>query len=441
MKSQRRLWPLMATTAILATVTAASAQDSLESALTSFGTIGGGNETSAFSIAPEWSEDLGLAARGSVGFMLGKKAALGFNLKSGENAREELLNFGLQVSDSMTLLLSGGQLSENLATGDGNDREWVDQDEFGIGLSADRFELNTYYVDSHTTESFVGAKSYGADLRSHAQLASNANLSYGIGYQRLEWDDESPSDSGLTGSFDLSVATSASSAILASANYNVSEARYGLGAQWTLDNNATVNLNYTKIDGLAGDVQDDQRVSFMLSIPFGPRAAKASPAAEEGAVLSSISSTAASGLLAKVMKRPDYLPARVIVKREDAPSCTLETATWIDPSAETAALYDEFTAYAQNSNIDVAPSDLIGAYDGAYNNYNLLGWTIYPGGRLPTTVPLDATDYYASYVIPSTVFEYSDAPTPRGDLVGYLVSPDCQKMKIFAESNWYDDRG
>ena len=91
----------------------------------------------------------------------------------------------------------------------------------------------------------------------------------------------------------------------------MSENQFGFGGSWALGA-GTLDASYTFIDGRVGSVTDDNRLAVMFTMPTVGKSA--SVASRNAMPAMSASAAPASTLLADVMRRPDYLPQRVIVK-------------------------------------------------------------------------------------------------------------------------------
>ena len=284
--------------------------------LSQLATFAGITGSGAYSFTPTWSEELGFAASGALGYTLSERSAVGLLATAGQRQREVLLNFGLAIDAERQIVFSGGQLQEKLEFGTDGAQEWVKQAEYGVAYDARNYSLSLYHVNSESTNNFVGAKSTGAEVNGTAELSSLASLNYAAGYQSLDWDDGSEGENGLTARLGLDYQAAPDVMLDVFADHNVSENQFGIGAQWKVGS-GTLSAQYTRIDGNVGSISDDNRVALTLSLPLGgtnstgtaiTRAATGANG-DGGAVVASRSS-----LLADVMRRPDYLPQRVIVK-------------------------------------------------------------------------------------------------------------------------------
>lgn len=307
-------------TAVVCAANAAGAEDVSYRQLGQLMTVTGGNDQGTFAFGPEWSEELGLSVTGRAGFMLGQGAAVGVIGEFGENVTEGMINLGFNLSDDMAMILTAGQLSERILVGDTGEREWVAQDEFGLAINGENLSFNAYYVDAASTDNFIGAITYGAEIEGSTDVADNAILSASLGYQRMEWDgDAFEALEEMTGSVDLAVAVTDTFRFSTFADYNVSEAQAGIGASWNLGV-GMLHLDYTYVqtDDLSG-LSDDHRVGLTFSMPLGGGvgAVASRDRAMPGMVTASTQGASRGrGILAQVMRRPEYLPERPIVTLE-----------------------------------------------------------------------------------------------------------------------------
>ena len=323
---KRNIACLLGATA-LSTLSAASFADGIDSTVLTEGqvigqmsqlaTVSGGTGMSAYSFAPEWSEELGFSATGALGFRLQENSALGLILTGGERKREVLLNFGLELDAERQVVLTAGQLQERLEFGTEGNQEWVKQNEFGLAYETTNYAFSVYHVDSETTDNFVGAKSTGAELSGSVEVSDALTMGFGAGYQTLDWDDGSEGVNGLTASLDLGYQANATTRLNVFADRNMSENQFGFGGSLALGA-GTLDATYTRIDGRVGAVTDDNRLAVAFTMPLGGQG-NATVSRSAGNTLSA-GATPSSTLLSDVMTRPGYLPERVIVKAE-AQSC------------------------------------------------------------------------------------------------------------------------
>ena len=85
-----------------------NAEDAVANQVTQITTISGSTNSGAYSIAPEWSDELGFSVTGSMGYVLDERSAVGVIVTAGERKREALVNFGLTIDDQRQIILSAG---------------------------------------------------------------------------------------------------------------------------------------------------------------------------------------------------------------------------------------------------------------------------------------------------------------------------------------------
>lgn len=274
-------------------------------------TVSGSTASGAYSFAPEWSEELGFSATGTVGFRLQENSALGLIVTGGERKREVLLNFGIEFDAERQMVLTAGQLQERLEFGTDANQEWVKQNEFGLAYETADYAFSVYHVDSETTDNFVGAKSTGAELSGIVDVSDALTMGFGAGYQTLDWDDGSEGVDGLTASLDLGYQANATTRFKVFADHNMSENQIGFGGSWALGA-GTLEASYTRIDGRVGAITDDNRLAVAFAMPLGGQGNETVSPSSTSRL--SVGATPSSTLLSDVMTRPGYLPERVIVK-------------------------------------------------------------------------------------------------------------------------------
>ena len=95
-----------------------------------------GNDQAQVSIAPNWSDELGWSVRAAAGSYLGDAVALGAIVEYGQDKQEYLGNLGFQLSETLSLIGTVGQLAEHkeFVSGEGDDK--ASQMEYGLSLQA-----------------------------------------------------------------------------------------------------------------------------------------------------------------------------------------------------------------------------------------------------------------------------------------------------------------
>jgi hypothetical protein len=301
----------------------------------------GGNDSYRVEIAPNYSEELGFSLKGAVGGYLTDAMALGLIVEYGENKREYLANAGIQFNDALSFVGTVGMLEEHNQYVDGEDREKVQQMEYGASFKGayeigflSGFELNGYLADADADSDGVETgKLYGVQLLTDLDLTDTTHVKIGGGYEWLEWDDTNEDDSHWTFSAEAAQQIGDVISLTGNAKLGASEFVYGGGLAFDLSNGGmntnTLGVNYSYIDGKSG-IEDDQRVELSWSIGFGAGPTTSVAAADLTDKSGTIRAAAdvammspANNLLSDVMKRPAFLPQRVLAraKADSIPGC------------------------------------------------------------------------------------------------------------------------
>jgi hypothetical protein len=295
----------------------------------------GGNDRMRVEIAPNYSEELGFSLKGAVGSYLTDAMALGLIVEYGEHKREYLANAGVQFNDALSFVGTVGLLEEHNEYVEGEGREIVQQMEYGASLKGayevgmmSGFELNGYLADADAdadSDSVETGKLYGVQLLTDLDLTDTTHVKIGGGYEWLEWDATGDDDSHWTFSAEAAQQLGDTLSLTGHAKLGASEYVYGGGLAYDLSNGGlntnSLALNYSYIDGRNG-IEDDQRVelSWSYGIGAGPSTSVAAAdltdksgtirAAADVAMVSPV-----NNLLNGVMKRPAYLPDRVVARQ------------------------------------------------------------------------------------------------------------------------------
>lgn len=294
----------------------------------------GGNDRMRVEIAPSFSEELGFSLKGAVGSYLTDAIALGLIVEYGENKREYLVNAGIQFTDELSLIGTVGLLEENNEYVEGEGREEVQQMEYGASLKGayevgflSGLELNGYLADADAdSDSVETGKLYGVQLLADLDLTDTTHFRLGGGYEWLEWDGTNDDDSSWTFSAEAAQQLGDTLSLTGHAKLGASEYVYGGGLAFDLSNSGpntnTIGVNYSYIDG-RNDIEDDQRVELSWSIGFGAGPTSSVSAADLTDKSGTIRAAAdvamvspANNLLNNVMKRPAFLPERVLAREK-----------------------------------------------------------------------------------------------------------------------------
>jgi hypothetical protein len=324
---------VMQTSAAMAGGTANASNDSLtiEQASQSLH-YSGGNDRMRVEIAPNYSEELGFSLKGAVGGYLTDAMALGLIVEYGEHKREYLANAGMQFTDALSFVGTVGMLEEHNEHVDGESREVVQQMEYGGSLKGafevgilSGFELNGYLADADADADTVETgKLYGVQLLADVDLTDTTHFKLGGGYEWLEWDDTNDDDSSWTFSAEAAQQLGDTLSLTGHAKLGASEYVYGGGLAFDLSNGGpntnTIGVNYSYIDGHNG-IEDDQRVELSWTVGFGAgpsTSVAATDLTDKSGTIRAAADVAmvspANNLLGDVMKRPAFLPERVLAR-------------------------------------------------------------------------------------------------------------------------------
>lgn len=290
-----------------------------------------GNERARAEVSPRYSEALGFSMMGAAGAYLTDAFALGLIVEYGENKREYMANAGIQFDDALSLIGTIGMLEEHQEYAEDEGRTAVRQMEYGASLKGAYdagllrgFEVNGYFTTATADlDSVETGKLHGVQLLGNLAPTRNTNLKLGAGYEWLNWDGASGDTSGFTFSADARQQLSETVGLSGHARLGASEFVYGGGLTLDLTNGgpnaSAVGLNYSYVDGRDG-IGDDQRIELSWTLGLGTRPAARIASADLGGGKGAI---AGSGddqdpgkpdLLGDVMKRPAFLPQRIVAK-------------------------------------------------------------------------------------------------------------------------------
>jgi hypothetical protein len=292
----------------------------------------GGNDRFRVELAPNYSEELGFSMKGAAGGYLTDAIALGLIVEYGENKREYLANAGIQFNDALSFVGTVGLLEEHNEYVDGEGREKVQQMEYGASLKGayeigflSGFELNGYLVDAdEDTDRVESGKLYGFQLLTDLDLTDTTHVKIGGGYEWLEWDAIYEDDNRWTFSAEAVQQLGDVVSLTGIAKLGASEFVYGGGVAFDLSdggmNTNMLGVNASYIDGRNG-IEDDQRIELSWTFGFGAGPTTSVAAADltdksgtirAAADVSTV--TPANNLLSDVMKRPTFLPERVLAR-------------------------------------------------------------------------------------------------------------------------------
>lgn len=396
-----------------------------------------GNDRMRVELSPNWSDDLGFSMRGAIGGYLSDDVAIATIVEYGEHKREILGNLGFNLNGDLTIIGTVGNLREELVFDPATGREAVDQMEYGVSLKghmpilfASEFELNGYLADADSdTDNAIAGKVYGFQYKSIMNLSSATQIKLGAGYEWLEWDDNTGNTDRFTGSIEAYQHLNENFALFGSGFFNTTESRYGGGVDFNLSpggyNTNKLRLEYKHIDGHRG-VQDDDRVMATWSYGFGngpTRYADAGSMSDSTGTVHAAADLAVpvanNRLLGEVMKRPTFLPERVVAKA-GGPVCPVTFYNSYN-GVEGDVLVD----YGGYQNILILKSDLV---DPVTNAGLLLRATLTIDGQVYTSTPSYDTSVYQPGQ-PSVHVESFDF-TVNTDLIGTTVLFEIESLGI-----------
>jgi hypothetical protein len=395
----------------------------------------GGNDRFRVEVAPNYSEELGWSLKGAAGGYLTDAMALGLIVEYGENKREYLANAGVQFTDELSLVGTVGLLEENNEYFDGEGRKKAQQMEYGASFKGayeigflSGFELNGYLADADAdSDSVETGKLYGVQLLTDLDLTDTTHVKIGGGYEWLEWDDTNDDDNRWTFSAEAVQQLGDVVSLTGNAKLGASEFVYGGGIAFDLSddgmNTNSLGVNASYIDGRNG-IEDDQRIELSWTFGFGAGPSASVASAEMTDKSGTIRAAAdvatvfpANNLLSDVMKRPSYLPERVLARAE-ATTCPFTVL--------------DFGAFQNLVYISSYPG---GAYDGK------------SFVRIASTIPLTSDQLNGigadgfTFQLGSSdlVFAGSNGTSPEfGPMYGLFFDPTTGNDKIFtARANGY----
>ena len=372
-----------------------------------------GNDQAQVSIAPNWSDELGWSVRAAAGSYLGDAVALGAIVEYGQDKQEYLGNVGLQLSNSLSLIGTVGNMAETKEFIDGEGDDKASQMEYGLSLKlapqeGPGFELNSYAVDAKAdNEDIETGKLYGAEALATLGLADTTLVKIGGGYEWLEWDGGEKNDH-WTFRTEANHHLTDTLGLQGHSKLGASERSYGGGLNFNLSNDGTnrIGLKYTYIEGRNG-IADDKRVELGWTYGFGAGPVSSVASADVTDKSHTIRAAAdvamvspANNLLGDVMNRPAFLPERVLgrsVKGGSSASCPVNTFVF-DPMGTTPG------------SMFVVEQDAIYFQDGTTATFS-----IYVNGILVANEPTTPGDGYSVIFLASNTWSVTDEVTVIGD--------------------------
>jgi hypothetical protein len=324
---------LLSSVSVLAFLSAANAESTIspsigavaQNILSSMSSAGG-SETLQWEVAPSYSELFGLGVRTTVGGLVNEDFALGVIIDYADHREEYLANAGVRLNDNMRVIGSVGVLKESEEFTLGEGRQDVEQLEYGLSLKGDYeagivrgFELNAYATEaSSDTDTVETGDLTGVQLVTRLKPSDASDIRIGAGYERAEWDGGEV-DEGFT----FQALGSQKLSDMLSLNYSAKSAEtedvFGLGLTYDLSSanvqNSALSVSFNQIEGKHG-VSDDTRVAVNWTVGLGGAAS----AGASDVITSSMGGKpwqVRESLLAEVMTRPAFLPARVLARASE----------------------------------------------------------------------------------------------------------------------------
>lgn len=294
-------------------------------------------------VSPEYSRQTGFSLNATWARQLGDSSALGVLFGGGSDQFEGVLNLGFDLDARQGLVLSAGQLRQNLEFGFVSGAEHARLTQHGGGISyryqlgqsvgpsvlqyleldgylartgsrdlADRtfaIETPSLYELWNDPRRIAGGKVTGLRGRLGMAPLPGARVTLSLGAERLDYDLLTGKDRSerLTGGIEWQQQLSDELSLKAVADRQAAQDRYGLGLERRLSGGQRLGAELTHIQGRDG-APDDSRVQVSWSMAFG------GVASSPRAGVQTASGQAGSSLLDRVANRPAYLPSQVVAK-------------------------------------------------------------------------------------------------------------------------------
>jgi hypothetical protein len=326
--------------ALLTTVSAVAVVTAVSASAGEYGSVGNGeitiqqsasmmaydagNDRARVSIAPNWSDELGWSVRASAGSYMGDAVALGVIVEYGKDKQEYLANLGFQITDAMSLIGTVGNLAETKEFIAGSGKDKASQMEYGLSLKQSMqdgmgFEINGYGVNARASNASIETgKLYGAEGLLTLGLAYSTMIKLGGGYEWLKWETTGEKNDHWSGRAEINQRLTDNLSLQGEAKLGASERSYGGGLSLNVTDNSLLGFHYTQIEGRNG-IADDKRAEVSFTLGFGGSstntAAVDSSTPDQTIKAASLATSAShNSLLLDVMKRPGYLPKRVLAR-------------------------------------------------------------------------------------------------------------------------------
>ena len=298
-------------------------------------------------VSPEYSRQTGFSLNAAWARQLGDSSALGVLFGGGADQFEGVLNLGFDLDARQSLVLSAGQLRQNLEFGFVSGAEHARLTQHGGGISY-RYQLGqsvgqsvgpsvlqyleldgylartgsrdladrTYAIETlslfelwNDPRRIAGGKVTGLRGRLGMAPLPGARVTLSLGTERLDYDLLTGKDRSerLTGGIEWQQQLSDELSLKAVADRQAAQDRYGLGLERRLSGGQRLGAELTHIQGRDG-APDDKWFQLNWSMAFGGVASSPRSGVQPA------SSSAGNSLLDRVANRPAYLPSQVVSK-------------------------------------------------------------------------------------------------------------------------------
>ena len=324
---------------------------------------------SLITLSPQYSKQTGFAIGGVFAKSITDNAALGVIFNAGPDRNEWLVNAGYDINQNQRVILSLGQLRQNLEFNfqSGLEKTQVTQNsgalsyQYLLGKSwLNAAEFNAYISDTPSinlidktwytnTDSLyelwndprriAGAKVEGVQSRLVFTPTTKTTLKLGFGAEHLSYDLSLGKDTytRATGSAELNQRLDSGFNLNASANLASSQNRFGLALSRSFKDGQQLSVDALAIRG-RDNTFDDNLITFNFSQTFGGVKSNVVAMNMQDVEIKSASSNASqkdltnndanpkanwvSNLVNAVAKRPTFLPSQVNAKIDTTASST-----------------------------------------------------------------------------------------------------------------------
>ena len=327
------------------------------------------SNSSLITLSPQYSKQTGFAIGGVFAKSITDNTALGVIFNAGPNRNEWLVNAGYDINQNQRVILSLGQLRQNLEFNFESGLEktqvtqnsgalsyqyllgksWLNAAEFNAYIS-DTPSINlsdkTWYTDTtslyelwNDPRRIAGAKVEGVQSRLVFTPTTKTTLKLGLGAEHLSYDLSLGKDTytRATGSAEFNQRLDSGFNLNASANLASSQNRFGLTLSRSFKDGQLLSVDALAIRG-RDNTFDDNLITFNFSQTFGGVKSNVAAMNMQDVEIKSASSNASqkdlanndanpkanwvSNLVNAVAKRPTFLPSQVNAKIDTTASST-----------------------------------------------------------------------------------------------------------------------